>query len=230
VVYVSTTGLNEKDRPVLQFVRWVLVHKRDPKTPTGHDTVPDLPASVPVDQLPIPRELNLSRFPDLSWATGGRALWGDYHIGERIDHFDAMTIDETDHTTATRLYQNTARVHFDQHKMVGSRFGRRLMYGGHVISVAHALAFNGLENAVGIAAFNAGAHANPTFGGDTIYAYSEVLDTQPIAGRDDLGALRLRLVAVKDADPSQTPIPLRVGGKYHDSVVLDLDYWTLMPT
>ena len=103
------------------------------------------------------------------------------------------------------------------------------MYGGHVISVARSLSYNGLENALAILAWNGGAHANPTFAGDTIYAYSEILDKQPIAGRDDCGALRVRLVAVKNVDPTKEDVPLRVEKKYHPSVVLDLDYWLLMP-
>ena len=84
---------------------------------------------------------------------------------------------------------------------------------------------------MGILAFNGGTHSNPTFAGDTIYAWSEVLDSAPI--RDGLGALRLRLVAVKNADPSQEDIPLRVekDGRqsYHPNVVLDLDYWASIP-
>src|SRR5690606_2597355 len=106
------------------------------------------------------------------------------------------------------------------------------MYGGHVISVARALSFNGLENGLGIPAFNAGAHANPTFAGDTIYAYSEVLDTADL-GRPDVGALRIRLVASKNVDQPSSELPLKVerDGKqiYNPSVVLDLDYWLLMP-
>ena len=39
---------------------------------------------------------------------------------------------------ATRLYHNTARVHFNQFAEQG-RFGRRIVYGGHVISLARAL-------------------------------------------------------------------------------------------
>ena len=46
-------------------------------------------------------------------ATGGARLWDDYAPGETIDHPGGMTIEESDHMLATRLYQNTARVHFD---------------------------------------------------------------------------------------------------------------------
>jgi 2-methylfumaryl-CoA hydratase len=144
-----------------------------------------------------------------------------------------MTIEESEHAIATRLYQNTAKVHFDAHAAKSTRFGKRLIYGGHVISLARALSFNGLENALAILAFNAGAHANPTFAGDTLYAYSEVLERAELPQRTDLGALRLRLVAVKNANPEQEEIPLRVTAEgkesYHPSVVLDLDLWLLMP-
>ena len=54
--------------------------------------------------------------------------------------------------------------------------GRRLIYGGHVISLARALQFNGMANAAMVAAINAGAHTAPAFAGDTVYAWSEVLD------------------------------------------------------
>lgn len=234
VVYVTTRGFNQKDHEVLRFHRWVLVGKRDPNTPTGADTVPELPDHVPASELVVPEVLNLQRFADAHWATGSAALWDDYEVGERIDHASGMTIDEVDHTTATRLYQNTAKVHFNQHQMAGSRFGKRLVYGGHIISVAHALAYNGLENCLHMAAWNAGAHANPTFAGDTIYAWTEVLAREPVPGRSDLGALRLRLVAVKNADPRSDEVPLRVKndkGKevYDPRVVLDLDYWALIP-
>ena len=191
-----------------------------------------MPAEVAVSELVVPEGLDLSRYQ--SWPSGGAAFWDDYEVGERIDHVDGMTIEESEHMLATRLYQNTAKVHFNAHAMESSRFGKRLMYGGHVISVVRALSFNGMENTLAILAFNGGAHANPTFAGDTLYAWSEILDKQPLPGRDDCGALRARLVGVKNADPTQEEIPLKVekDGKkrYHPNVVLDLDYWLLMPT
>jgi 2-methylfumaryl-CoA hydratase len=144
-----------------------------------------------------------------------------------------MTIDETDHTTATRLYQNSARVHFDAHRMSSSPSGRRLVYGGHVMSVAYALAQAGLENVLLMAAWNGGVHANPTSAGDTIYAWSEVLERAELAHQPRLGALRLRLVAVKNTDPAVESVARVVTGEKgqaHDPrVVLVLDWWGLVP-
>lgn len=231
IVWVKTVGTNQRGESVLEYCRWVMVNKRDPSTPTGAADSPAMPKEVAPGELVVPASLDLSRYE--AWPSGGSAFFDDYEKGERIQHVDGMTIEESEHAIATRLYQNTAKVHFDAHAVKSTRFGKRLMYGGHVISIARSLSFNGLENALGILAWNGGAHANPTFAGDTVYAYSEVLDKADLSGRSDCGALRLRLVAVKNGDPTREEIPLKVekDGKqgYHPQVVLDLDYWVLMP-
>ena len=231
IVYVHSRGYNQKGQEVLSFIRWVMVDKRTTER-SGIDQVPELAKEVHANELPVPEALNLQRFPDLAWATGGRHLFEDYEIGERIHHQAGMTVEEADHIQATRLYQNTAKVHFDLHAMKESRFGRRLVYGGHVISVCYALAGNGLENVLSMAAWNSGTHANPTFAGDTLYAWTDVLDRQEL--RKDLGALRLRMVGVKNADPSREEVGLEMGGDdgkkaYDPRVVLVLDYWGLIP-
>jgi 2-methylfumaryl-CoA hydratase len=222
IVWVTTRGLNQRDEVVLRYTRWVMVEKRDPSTPTGAKDEPALPNVVPAGELVPHAELDVSRFAEVAWATGGGALFEDYQVGERIDHVDGMTIDETDHTTATRLYQNTARVHFNQHQMAGSRFGKRLMYGGHVISVASSLAVNGLENVVGVLALNGGAHANPTFAGDTIYAWTDIVDKAELS--PSLGALRVLHHAAKDVDPARQPLDPK-----DSRVVLALDLWLAIP-
>ena len=122
----------------------------------------------------------------------------DYEIGERIDHVDGMTIEEAEHMIATRLYQNTAKVHFDQHAANRGRFGRRLIYGGVIISIARSLSFNGLQNAWFLAGLNGGKHVNPTFAGDTIYAWSEVLDKADLDGHPDSVRSKLRTIAAKE--------------------------------
>src|SRR5438876_570417 len=123
-----------------------------------------------------------------------------FHVvfGKKIDHADSITVEEAEHQIATRLYQNTARIHFDQHSAAQGRFGRRLIYGGHVISLARALSFNGLANAFHVAAINGGRHVSPLFAGATVFAWSEVLAKADVPGRDDVGAVRLRTIATKE--------------------------------
>jgi 2-methylfumaryl-CoA hydratase len=231
VVYVATRGINQKGQEVLSFVRWVLVPKRDAAAAVAEARVPKLPEAVPAERLPVPEVMNLQRFGDLRWAFGGSgALWDDYEPGERIVHGGGTTIEEADHVQATRLYHNTARVHFDAHAMASSRFGKRLVYGGHVISVAWALAYDGLEHVLRMAAWNSGVHANPTFAGDTISAWTEIVERAELPGRTDVGALRMKLHAVKNVDlRSETVVPQPDGKAYDPRVVLVLDWWGLIP-
>ena len=76
VVYVRTRGTNQKGQEVLSFVRWVMVPKRDKDAAKGVNQVPQLPAVVTPDRLPVPEAMNLQRFPDLAWAFGRRARAG----------------------------------------------------------------------------------------------------------------------------------------------------------
>ncbi|MBM1689121.1 MaoC family dehydratase [Sulfitobacter geojensis] len=220
VVYVRTTGLNQHDEPVLEYVRWVMVRKRDVDAPAPETVVPDLPKALSADQLVIPKGLDFTNY-DFTLAGEAHRL-SDYEIGEQIDHVDGVTVEEAEHMMATRLWQNTAKVHFDT---AARPDGTRLIYGGHVISMARALSFNGLANAQMIVGLNGGAHANPCLAGDTIRAWSEVIDKAE-TDAPGVGAIRLRLVATKGGDP----FALRgEDGKYLPDVLLDLDYWALMP-
>lgn len=221
VVYVRTRGVNQRREAVLEYVRWVMVRKRNTQAPAPVPVVPDLAKAVAADDLVVPQGLDFTRY-DFALAGEPHRL-GDYAVGERIDHVDGVTIEEAEHMLATRLWQNTAKVHFDATQRPD---GRRLIYGGHVISMARALSFNGLANAQMIVALNGGAHANPCFAGDTLRAWSEVLDHAATAA-PGVGAIRLRLVAVKQG---AVPFALRGDdGKYAPEVLLDLDYWALMP-
>lgn len=226
VVYVRSTGVNQRDETVLDYRRWVMVRKRDPQAPSPEPSLPALPDAVGVDSFHLPPGLDLRGY---DWGlAGSAAAWDDYDVGERIDHIDGMTVEEAEHQLATRLYQNTAKVHFNQHAEKDGRFGRRIVYGGHVISLARALSFNGLANAFRIAAINGGSHTAPIFAGDTVYAWSEVLGRFEIFEREDVGALRLRTVATKDRPCADFPYR-DAGGKVDPAVVLDLDYTVLMP-
>ncbi|MFZ2030136.1 MAG: MaoC family dehydratase [Vitreimonas sp.] len=223
IVTVRTIGMNQMAEPVLSYVRWVMVNKRTESAPTGPGATPSLQANVIPSQLVLPGELDFSNY-DFEQA-GSAHAFEDYRPGEKIDHVDGVTVEEAEHQLATRLYQNTARVHFDALAQQSSRFGKRLIYGGVTISLARALAFNGLGNAALMLAINAGRHVNPLFAGDTLYAWSEVLGTTDLGAA---GALRLRLVATKNKPCSDFPYK-NEAGEYDPAVVLDFDYWAAVP-
>ncbi|MBT56085.1 MAG: hypothetical protein CMF72_22135 [Mameliella sp.] len=219
VVYVRSRGLNQHDEVVMEYARWVMLRKRDMDAPAPEPVIPELKKSLSPDDLVIPEGLDFSNY-DYTLA-GEKHRLSDYEIGETIDHVDGVTIEEAEHMMATRLWQNTSKVHFD----VTARPDQRLIYGGHVISMARALSFNGLANAQIIVGLNGGAHANPCLAGNTVKAWSEVLDKAETSA-PGVGAIRLRLVATKGGAPFELKGP---DGKYLPDVLLDLDYWALMP-
>jgi len=226
IVYVRSKGFDETGDCVLDYVRWVMVRKRDQNAAAPPETVPQLPKAVEPDKLG-------AGCPKIEAAAYDNALagspyrFGDYKAGEKIDHVAGITVEDAEHMIATRLYQNTARIHFDHFTESKGRFGKRLIYGGHAISLARALSFNGFANAFHIAAINGGRHVAPLFAGTTVFAWSQVLAKAVLPGREDFGGLRLRTVATKDQPCAD--FPLKAGEADDPAVILDLDYWVLIP-
>jgi 2-methylfumaryl-CoA hydratase len=226
VVYLRSAGFRQDGTKVLEYVRWVMVRKRDEAAAPPGDLVPQLPKTVDPATLGGACPHIALRAYDFAIA-GSAHRFGDHQVGEKIDHLDGVTVEEAEHQMATRLYQNTARVHFNQFTQSKDRFGRRLIYGGVVISLARAISFNGLANAFHIAAINGGRHVAPLFAGLTVFAWSEVLAKADLPGRPDVGALRLRTIGTKDKPCAD--FPLKAGEADDPAVILDLDYWVLIP-
>ena len=226
VVWVRSTGTNQKGEMVLDYVRWVMVHKRDPQARRRRaGRAEDRAVRWCRPNLIVPAGSKLAAMT--TSLAGSPHRWEDYEPGERIDHVSGITLEDSDHMFSTRLYQNTARSISTPLPARTRGFGRRLAYGGHVISLARALSFNGLANGFRMAAINAGSHVGPTFGGDTIYAWSEVLERRRcqaarISAPCECVSLQPR-TALRDFPGKQAD------GKYHPAVTLDLDYWLLMP-
>ena len=225
VVYVRSSAHNQHGREVLGWIRWVMVHKRDAAAPVPATVLPTLPPSVERDALAIGHYG--AGVPSVVQATGFDDLWEDYAVGERIDHGAAMTVNDSDHSLATRLYQNTAKAHFDAHAMAATAMGRRLVYGGHVMSLCKSLAYDGLENVLGMLAIHGGSHVAPVFAGDTLRCATQVLERIDFPGAP-VGALRLRMVGAKNID-SAAAIAFATDARPAPQVVLDLDFTVAMP-
>lgn len=224
VVYVHSIGTNQDGLEILNFKRWVMVHKKDKNSLSEIKQIPFFKETAPI--------LNEINIPSIKYIdsknTGGKYFFEDYKKGERLNHPEGITIDNSDHTLATKLYQNNAKVHFNDHMMKNTPMGQRLMYGGIIISIARAISFNGLENAQWVYSINSGVHSNPTYAGDTIYAYTEILDTINHK-REDIGLLRLRTVAIKNQKSDEITNLKDENGKYLKNIVLDLDYTVIIP-
>ena len=221
IVYVKTKGQNSSGETILEYKRWVMVKKRFVDVQDMPSNLPSLKTSLDGSELNIPEKLDFTKYD--TNAAGSKKSFNDYQVGELIDHIDGNTICEADHLFATRLWQNNSRVHFDINAREDKK---RLIYGGHIISLVRALSFNGLENAQMIVGINGGTHANPAFAEDTIYCWSEVLDKMDLNERN-IAALRLRSVGTKEKNHNMKV--KNDDGRYLPNVVLDFDYWVLVP-
>ncbi len=227
IVYVRSRGFNQKDATVLDYVRWVMVRKGNLDAPAPEATIPELDAAVAADQLAT--EIPAIDIDALDTELSGSPhRWSDYRQGEILHHGEATTVEEAEHQMATRLYQNTARVHFNLYAQKKSGFPGRLIYGGHIISLARAQTFDGLGNAFHMAAINGGQHVAPTYAGDTVSSVSVILKSEDLPGRSDFGALRVRTMAVKD-DGLEDSFKDLEELRQRNSVLLDLDCWVLIP-
>ena len=182
------------------------------------------PSSRPSSLRPISssRPGSTSR-PTTSPPPASRTASDDYEVGEKIDHVDGVTLTDTEHQLATRLWQNTAKVHFN---VEARPDGNRLIYGGHIISMARALSYNGLANAQIIA----GDQRRRAHVAGLRRRHRLRVVRGARQGRDVRLERRRPSAAVGgDEGPGRVDDPQGEDGKYADGVLLDLDYWALVP-
>ncbi len=219
IVWIKTTGYNQNDEIVLSYIRWVMVLKKSEEIALLQPIIPTFEKEVMPSSLVIPNGLHFTNYG--FQLAGEKFRLSDYSPGETINHVDGVTLEEAEHMMATRLWQNTARVHFDA---TYSRNEQRLIYGGHLISMARALTFNGLANAQCVAAINSGSHVNPCYAGNTVRAWSEIIDIHDLQN-SGMGAIRIK-TSVTKGEPGKLKDE---SGKYEKDILLDMDYWCLAP-
>ena len=221
-VYVESTGKNQNDEIVLTYNRWLMMRKRNEgMIKSFQNTIPDLPDKVKTEDFNLIENFDIDKWS--SSVSGSSFYFNDYSEEEEIHHLDGQTIEEAEHQIATRLYQNNARVHFNQHIEKSGRFGKRIIYGGYIISLARAISCNGLANTFKLAAIHSGKHSAPTFAGDTIYAWSKILEKEII--NKNVGAMMIRTLASKNDSKMNFPDKKNLT----DNIVLDLEYSVLIP-
>ena len=221
-VYVESIGKNQNDEIVLTYYRWLMMRKRNEgMIKSFQNTIPDLPDKVKTIDFNLIENFDIDKWS--SSVSGSNFYFNDYAEEEEIHHLDGQTIEEAEHQIATRLYQNNARVHFNQHIEKSGRFGKRIIYGGYIISLARAISCNGLANTFKLAAIHSGKHSAPTFAGDTIYAWSKILEKEII--HKNVGAMMIRTLASKNDSKMNFPDKKNLT----DNIVLDLEYSVLIP-
>ncbi|WPG41076.1 MaoC family dehydratase [Variovorax sp. EBFNA2] len=121
----------------------------------------------------------------------------DFTVGEVIKHVRSKTLEPLEQVLITNLVMNTASGHFDEEVMKSHPAGRRLSFGGVNISMFIGLASQDTaENAIAEIGMDKIRLQGPVFHGDTLTAYTEVLEVQP-ADRDDAGIVRFKHYGTK---------------------------------
>jgi acyl dehydratase len=200
---------NQHHDTVLDFWRCPMLPCRNPDADTGaNDSFDSIPEELPISRLAaaIPDCWDLDHYRDsLPGAHYADLSAGTHYI---IDSHDTVTCAPE----LARMTMNLACAHTDA---AASAYGRRLVYGGHTISMASAQITRALPNLVTIVGWRGCDHPAPVFEGDRIRTELRITDMHRL---ERVGLVDLHATAYADrAKNSHTP--------ERDVVVLD---WRLI--
>ena len=161
---------NQNDETVLLFWRCPMIPCRDPEANTGHaDDFDVMPAEIQVDEL-------MAAVPDWHYETMNAST-------EFLEVGTAVEIEARDTVTLApelvRLTQNLAMTHTDAGRSV---YGKRLVYGGHTISMAAAQLSRALPQLVTLLGWYHCDHTSPVFEEDILRTAFTVLEQTPVRG------------------------------------------------
>ena len=129
----------------------------------------------------------------------------DFKVGMLIRHARGKTITEMDNVLITNMVMNTAEGHFNEHAMQQDAqgkglFAQRIVFGGINLSMVLGLAAQDTaEQSLHEVSMDRIRLSNPVFHGDTLYAFTEVLECGPGA-REDAGLVRFKHFGVNQDD------------------------------
>jgi acyl dehydratase len=117
----------------------------------------------------------------------------DFKVGALYEHARGRTVTEMDNVLLTLMVMNTAQGHFNEESMVGTKFGKRIVFGGITAAIIIGLASQDTaENSIAELTLDKVRFSSPVFHGDTLYAFTEVLDALSDGLRADAGIVRFR--------------------------------------
>ncbi|MFT3801383.1 MAG: MaoC family dehydratase [Burkholderiaceae bacterium] len=131
----------------------------------------------------------------------------DFEVGAVIEHARGKTVTALENVLITNLVMNTADGHFNEDRMrraagAGGLFADRgvVSFGGVNLSIVLGLAAQDTaEQCLREIGLDRITLTQPVFHGDTLYAYSEVLEKTD-ADRDDAGIVRFRHYGINQDD------------------------------
>jgi acyl dehydratase len=199
LVALRVTTENQRSEPVLDFWRCPMIPLRDTDGGTGHaDRFDDIPEELDLERVrgAVPAGWHLDA---LALRTGGAERFAALVPGT------VYAIEGRDTVTAApelaRLTLNLARAHTDAR---GSIHGRRLVYGGHTISIAAAHATRALPGLATFLAWRRCDHMGPVFEGDVLSTELTVEGTHALVG-SAAGLTDLRAVVHAEREGADVP-------------------------
>jgi 2-methylfumaryl-CoA hydratase len=188
---------NQRGETVLHFWRCPMLPCRDPAADTGHaDSFDAVASELDLERVrqAVPSHWNLARFRD--------RLPG-MHFADVPDGA-TFAIEARDTVTLApeiaRLTLNVAAAHTDAG---ASAHGRRLVYGGHTISLAASQVSRALPNLLTFVAWRSCDHTAPVFEGDILRSELRIEAKHPLPDRGGLLDLRVQVHAERAPDAPQ---------------------------
>ena len=146
----------------------------------------------------------------LSKLTGANNYFEDFEVGLVIRHARGKTVTPLENVLITNMVMNTAQGHFNEHLMAATPLGGVISYGGVNFSLVLGLASQDCcENALAELGLNNIKLSKPVLHGDTLYAYSEVLEVSD-AEQDDAGIVVFRHYGYNQRDEQVAQVDRRV--------------------
>lgn len=125
--------------------------------------------------------------PSREELTAPTGYFEDFFVGQRFRHARGATIGEVENAVMSKLVMNTAQGHWNEHFLDGdselsitSDMSGRVVFGLITGSVVFGLASQDVcEHAIAELGVSGLRFTSPVKHGDTVYAYSEVLEVRP---------------------------------------------------
>ena len=123
----------------------------------------------------------------ISALTGNDNYFEDFTVGTSYEHARGKTVTEMDGVLITNMVMNTAQGHFNEDQMAKGPMGQRIVFGGVTASMVIGLAMQDTgEQALAELGMTGIRFRVSVHHGDTLYAFSEVLETRE-SDRPDAG-------------------------------------------
>jgi acyl dehydratase len=194
LVVLDMEVTNQRGETVLRFWRCPMIPCRDPEANTGHaDSFDAIPAELDMKAVraAVPADWNLGWF---------RENIPGVHFGDVPEGYSYILRARDTITCAPELVRMTLNMAYTHGDPAASAYGKRLVYGGHTISMAGAHLTRALPNLVTLVGWRHCNHTAPVFEGDVLRTEATVAAKRPIPSGGGLVELQVAVFAERGAE------------------------------